>query len=151
MKLNKKALERKYYEAGLRLSIDLEYIIARYFDHKIKEIQELAKIRMEMNQKHVYIVEEAFTLLDYEKKGVIQGLGQIDHFLRNNGKVVSKDDLVRLFRILGFDKEGPVLYETFAEHLDPMGKGYYIGYSQRVEEKNMIQQDYIRQKFELNN
>jgi hypothetical protein len=64
-KLNKKALERKYYEGGLRLSIDLEYIIARYFEHKIKEIQELSKIRLDMNQRQVYILDEAFTKLDY--------------------------------------------------------------------------------------
>lgn len=57
-----------------------------------------------MNQKQVYIVEEAFTQLDYEKKGVIENLGQIDHFLRSNGKAVAKDDLTRLFRVLSFDR-----------------------------------------------
>lgn len=97
-----------------------------------------------MNQRQVYVVEEAFALLDHQKQGIIQNLPQIDHFLRSNGKVVSKDDLVRLFRVLSFDKDAPVLFETFAEHLDPLGKGYYIGYSQRIAEKNMIQQDYLR-------
>lgn len=31
LKATKKALERKYYEEGVRLAIDLEFIIARYF------------------------------------------------------------------------------------------------------------------------
>jgi hypothetical protein len=35
--------------------------------------------------------------------------------------------------------------------LDPLGKGYYIGYSQRIAEKGLVQQDYLRHKFELNN
>ncbi len=104
-----------------------------------------------MNQKQVYIVQEAFTQLDNEKKGVIEGLSQIDRFLRGNGKVVGKDDLTRLFRLISFDRQGPVLYQTLAEHLDPFGKGYYIGYSQRVAEKNAIQQDYIKQKLLINN
>lgn len=131
-KLNKKALDRKYYQGGIKLEIDLEYIVSRYFDHKIKEIKELARIRAEMNQRQSFVVEEGFALLDNEKKGVIGSLASIDSFLRNNGKVVAKDDLVRLYRLLTFDSEGPVLYDTFSEHLDPLGKGYYIGYSQRI-------------------
>jgi Ca2+-binding EF-hand superfamily protein len=82
-----------------------------------------------MHEKQPLAVEEAFTLLDIERKGMISSLADIDRFLRNNGKVASKDELVRIFRVLSFDRDPSVLYETFQEHLDPLGKGYYIGYS----------------------
>jgi hypothetical protein len=61
----KKAVERKYYESGPRLEIDLEFILARYFEHKIKEIKELAKMRLEMYEKQTLTVEESFILLDW--------------------------------------------------------------------------------------
>jgi len=41
-----------------------------------------------MLQNHIYAVEEAFGLLDPQKLGVIVNQGQIDFFLRNNGKVL---------------------------------------------------------------
>jgi hypothetical protein len=56
LKITKKALERKYYEEGVRLAIDLEFIIARYFEHKIKEIKELAVLRGQMSLKQALIV-----------------------------------------------------------------------------------------------
>jgi len=33
--------------------------------------------------------------------------------------------------------------------LDPLARGYYIGYSQRVAEKHLLQQDYLRRRIEL--
>ena len=51
--------------------------------------------------------------------------------------------------MLTFDKESFITYLAFSEHLDPLGKGYYIGYSQRVEEKHALQQDYLRKRIEL--
>lgn len=44
-----------------------------------------------MNENRSYVVEEAFTLIDYQKKGTIESFTQIDSFLRNNGKVLTKD------------------------------------------------------------
>jgi len=55
----------------LRLEIDLEYIISKYFEHKIKEIIDLAKIRLDMLQKQQLITEESFSLIDTQKRGVI--------------------------------------------------------------------------------
>ena len=52
--------------------------------------------------------------------------------MRSNGRVMNKDELSRIFRVLSFDKGSQILYENFEEHLDPLGKGYYIGYSQRI-------------------
>ena len=69
--------------------------------------------------------------------------------MRSNGKVMAKDELVRIFRVLTFDKESFISYEAFSEHLDPLGKGYYIGYSQRIEEKHVIQKDFLQKRIEL--
>ena len=64
---------------------------------------------------------------------------------------MTSDELQRIFRVLSFDKGPAITYETFSEHLDPLSKGYYIGYSQRVAEKHVIQQDYFKKRVELKN
>lgn len=53
---------------------------------------------------------------------------------------------MRIFRVLSFDSSDQILYETFSEHLDPLAKGYYIGYAQRMAEKDLIHRDYMKQK-----
>lgn len=63
-----------------------------------------------MFEKQTLTVEESFTLLDCEKKGQISSLNQIDRFLRNNGKVATKDELLRIFRVLTFDNNSTILY-----------------------------------------
>jgi hypothetical protein len=68
--------------------------------------------------------------------------------LRANGRVVTQEELSRIFKVLSFDKSPHVTYESFEEHLDPLGKGYYIGYSQRVAEKHLVHQGYLRSKLE---
>ena len=50
--------------------------------------------------------------------------------------------------MLSFDR-GPITYECVEEHIDPLGRGFYIGYSQRVTEKKLLQQDYHQQKLLL--
>jgi Ca2+-binding EF-hand superfamily protein len=63
-----------------------------------------------MFRKQAYTVEEAFSLLDHQQQGYLSNLIEIDQFLRSNGKVMTKDELVRLFRVLSFDKGDQVSY-----------------------------------------
>ena len=44
--LYKKTANRKRYQARPRLEIDLEYILAKYFEHKLNEIKELSQRRV---------------------------------------------------------------------------------------------------------
>ena len=67
----KKAISKRYYPSRARLEIDLEYIIAKYFEHKLKEIKELSNLRIDMFKKQAYTVEEAFAFLDYRKQGYL--------------------------------------------------------------------------------
>ena len=71
--------------------MDLEYIISKYFEHKMKEIKELSMLRVDMFKKEFYSVEEAFGFIDCHKEGVISNIGLIDQFMRSNGKVMMKD------------------------------------------------------------
>ena len=88
--LAKEVLARRYYEGGFRLPLDLEYLLGRYFEHKLKSIKELGRIRAEMTQHQVYVVEESFGLLDQLKDGVLSEPGKLDGFLRSRGKVTRK-------------------------------------------------------------
>lgn len=54
--LYQKASTRRYYSPGSRLEMDLEYLIARLFEHKLKEIKELSTLRLEMFRKQNYSV-----------------------------------------------------------------------------------------------
>lgn len=84
--------------------------------------------------------------MDYERKGYLDKLADLDQFLRSNGKVLTNDELARIYRVLSFDKDAVISYETFTEQLDPLSRGYYIGYSQRVAEKHLVQQDYFKRR-----
>jgi hypothetical protein len=111
VKLRTKALDRRYYQGGPRLEIDLEYIVARYFEHKMKTLKELSRLRLDLHQ-HANSVEQSWAFLDAHNNGSVKGLNELDSFLRSNGKVMHKDELLRIFRVLTFDKEGPLLYDT---------------------------------------
>ena len=89
--LYKKATSRRYYPTRSRLEIDLEYIISKYFEHKIKEIKELSMLRVDMFKKQAHTVEEAFSFLDCERKGYLDKLTDLDQFLRRNGRVLTND------------------------------------------------------------
>ncbi len=63
-----------------------------------------------MFRKQAYSVEEAFGLLDYEKRGFLSKLVEIDQFMRSNAKVMTQDELNRIFRVLSFDLGSQITY-----------------------------------------
>ena len=63
-----------------------------------------------MMRKQPEMVQQAFTLLDRPKEGVLSSLAGLDQFLRGNGKAVSSDELSRMFRVLSFDRGAHVTF-----------------------------------------
>lgn len=102
-----------------------------------------------MIDQHIFSAEDAFTILDFNKTYAITKASQIDQFLRSNGKVLKQEELERIFRVINFNKEGALTFETFAEHFDPLRKGYYINYSQRIIEKQNLHDCYLSKKMHL--
>jgi Ca2+-binding EF-hand superfamily protein len=94
----------------LRLSLDLEFLLAKYFDDKIKSIRELNVIRDRLKFIKTCSTEEAFILVDQNKNGYISTLEEIDNFLRKNGKQLNKDELNRIYRNLTNQTFGEITY-----------------------------------------
>lgn len=94
----------------MRLSLDLEYLLAKYFDDKIKSIRELNVIRDRLKFIQTCSTEEAFILVDQNKNGYISTLEEIDNFLRKNGKQLNKEELNRIYRNLTNQTFGEITY-----------------------------------------
>ena len=134
-KLKKDALERHPYVVEARLSLDLEYLIAKYMENKISNIKELNIFRDKLKVSKLFSVEEAFTLVDENRIGYIPTIKELDNFLRKNGKALSTVELERIFRFLSFQTNKEITYETFRDNIDPFSLGFYPGYAQKVSEK----------------
>lgn len=108
------ALGKKYYPSRSRLEIDLEFLIAKYFEHKIEESIQFSHLRALMIEQNVFSVADAFSLLDPKNKGTLGSKEDIDRFLRGNGKALRQDEVARIFRALNFDKTTPLTLNVFA-------------------------------------
>ena len=103
-KLRKEILARFAYPVELRLSLDLEYLLAKYFQEKIRSIKELNEIRDKVKVLKPYACDDAFLELDNRKLGYITSINEIDTFLRRNGKAMSHEELNRIYRVLCFQQ-----------------------------------------------
>lgn len=70
-KLRKDALARHAYPVELKLSIDLEFLLAKYFQDKIKVTKELNEIRDKVKIMKSSGPDECFLALDRDRQGFI--------------------------------------------------------------------------------
>lgn len=66
--------------------MDLEFLLAKYFQHKINTAIILAELQIKIKLVKPLVLREAFDLIDSKRSGSINSELDIDNFLRQNGK-----------------------------------------------------------------
>ena len=101
--------------------------MGKYFSAKLQGFRTRKALIDESRNNESFSPLRAFDALS-GRKGKIEGIEEIDEFLRRNGRVLKNEDCRRILNSLRFGTEGQLTFSNFEDHVDPLRNGFYLGY-----------------------